>query len=313
MSSARGVMIPAPARLAFGAVQAVSPPLAARLAERWFFTPPRRRVSSDVEALLRSGRRFALRSDGRTVAGWEWGAGPVVYLVHGWGSRGGRLGGFVRPLIEAGHRVVTFDAPGHGASGRGLSSAPEFARALRAVADLHGPAHAVIGHSLGASASIMAAGWGLEAYRFGLLAPTVNPGAYAQAFARALGARAGVIARMRANVERRLRFDWSELDVCAVTPRLTARALIIHDRDDSTVPFADGEAIAASWPGARLLPTTGLGHYGVVRDPGVVAEVMRFVTGEVSGVADSVLRLHTERREGPPQHRGDPSLLHAWG
>lgn len=85
---------------------------------------------------------------------------------------------------------------------------------------------------------------------------------------------------MRANVERRLRFDWSELDVCAVTPRLTARALIIHDHGDSTVPFADGEAIAASWPGARLLATMGLGHYGVVRDPGVVAEVMRFVTGE---------------------------------
>lgn len=97
MSSVRGVVIPAPARLAFGAVQAVSRPLAARLAERWFFTPPRRPVSSDVEALLRSGRSFTLRSDGRTVAGWEWGTGPVVYLVHGWGSRGGRLGSAPAP------------------------------------------------------------------------------------------------------------------------------------------------------------------------------------------------------------------------
>ena len=285
MSSPRGVVIPLPARVAFGAIQSVSRPFAARLAERWFFTPPRSRVPREMEALLHSARRFSLRVDGRDVVGWEWGeGGPLVYLVHGWGSRGGRMGAFTRPLLESGHRVVTFDAPGHGASAPGMSSAPEFARALRAIAARHGPARAVIAHSLGGSATVLAAGWGLEAERFALIAPAVDPGAFAGAFARALGARPDVMAMVRTNSERRLRFSWSELDVCGVVPRLERPALIIHDRDDEVVPFADGAAIAASWPASRLLPTAGLGHRGVVRDPVVVAEVVRFVTDSENGI-----------------------------
>lgn len=276
--SVRGIVIPAPARRAFGALQALSPPLAAKVAERWFFTPPNNGAPAEVEAFLRSGRRFVFKADGRAVTGWAWGSGPAVYLAHGWGSRGGHLGAFAGPLIESGYSVVTFDAPGHGASGRGLSSMPEFARALRAVADHRGPARAVIAHSLGGSAAALAAAWGLEAERFVLLAPSADPAAFASRFAVALGARPDVMARARANSEQRLRFSWSELDVCSVAPRMTVPALVVHDRGDDVVPFAEGASIAASWPGARLLPTNGLGHRGVVRDPGVVAEVVRFVT-----------------------------------
>jgi pimeloyl-ACP methyl ester carboxylesterase len=277
MSSSRGIVIPSGARLAFRAVQSVSRPLAARLVERWFFTPPRKRLPDEVKSLLGDARRFTLTVEGRRVVGWTWGDGPTVYLVHGWGSAGGRLSAFVTPLVEAGHRVVTWDAPGHGESGRGRSSAPEFARALRAVTERHGPAHAVVAHSLGGSATLLASRWGFEAGRYALLAPAVDPGVWAFAFADALGAHPSVMERARIRTEQRLRFDWSELDVRAVTPRLTAPAIVVHDRGDATVPFDDGAAIAASWPDARLVETTGLGHHGVVRDPAVVDQVVRFV------------------------------------
>ena len=278
MSSSRGIVVPGGARLAFRAVQAVSHPLAARLVERWFFTPARRRLPDEAKARLRNGRRFTLTMEGRRVVGWTWGEGPTVYLVHGWGSAGGRLATFVDPLVESGHRVVTYDAPGHGESGRGRSSAPEFARALRAVAERHGPAHAVIAHSLGGSATLLASRWGFGARRYVLLAPAVDPGVFAYAFADALGAHPAVMERARARTEQRLRFEWSDLDVRAITPRLAAPAIVVHDRGDATVPFEDGEAIAASWPDARLVETTGLGHHGVVRDPATVDQVVRFVT-----------------------------------
>lgn len=277
MASTRGLAIPTPVRKAFGAVQAVSRPAAARLAERWFFTPPRGGTSGEVKALLRSGRRFTLRADGRALVGWEWGSGRVVYLVHGWGSRGGKMGTFVGPLLEAGYRVVTFDAPGHGESGRGLSSMPEFARALLAVAERHGPARAVVAHSLGGAAAALAARWGFAAERFALLAPAADPVGFADAFAAALGASPDVMARARASSERRLRFSWTELDVCTVAARMAAPVLVVHDHDDGVVPFAEGAAIATSWPGARLLPTSGLGHSGVLRDRAVVGAVVRFL------------------------------------
>jgi pimeloyl-ACP methyl ester carboxylesterase len=296
MSISRGVAIPAPARRAFAAVQAVSPALASRLAERWFFTPPQQGLPGPAEALLQTGRRFRLVSDGRPVVTWSLGreAGPTVYLVHGWGGRGGRLGGFAEPLVEAGYHVVTFDAPGHGDSGRGLSSMPEFARALRVVVERHGPAHAIIAHSLGASATALAAGWGLEAKRYALLAPAADPTAFADAFASALGARPDVMARARASSERRLRFSWDELDVRAVAARMTASAFIVHDHTDDVVPFAEGAAIAAAWPKARMLATTGLGHRGVVRDAQVVNEVVQFVTDAAALPPSAGARLEHE-------------------
>ncbi len=282
MPGPRGLAIPALARVGFGALQAAAPSLAARLAEMWFFTPPRARLTSEIAAWLRTGRRFTLRVDGRAVVGWAWGSGPAVYLLHGWGSRGGWLRPFAEPLIEAGYKVVTFDAPGHGASGRGLSSVPEFARALRAATERHGPAQAVIAHSLGGSAAALAAQWGLVAQRIVLLAPSANPAVLGELFATAVGLRPDVITRLRANSERRLRFRWEELDVCAAAAHVSIPLLVVHDRDDHVMPFAEGAAIAASWTGARLHRTSGLGHRGVLRDPGVVAEVLRFVADDDS-------------------------------
>jgi predicted alpha/beta hydrolase family esterase len=277
MSSTRGLVISAPARRVFGAVQGVSPSFAARLAERWFFTPPRRSLTTEGLAFLRSGRRFTLLAGQRSVVGWTWGAGPTVYLMHGWGGRAASWYTFARSLIEIGHSVVTFDAPGHGESGRGRTSMPEFARALLAVAQRFGPARAVIAHSFGAGAVVLAARWGLKMDRVALLAPVADPSTFADAFAAALEASPDVMARLRAISERRLRMRWTEVNVCAAAPHMSAPLLVVHDWSDDVVPFSEGAAIAAAWPSARLFSTSGLGHRGVMRDPRVVAEVTQFV------------------------------------
>ncbi|OLC78885.1 MAG: hypothetical protein AUH78_01830 [Gemmatimonadetes bacterium 13_1_40CM_4_69_8] len=279
------------------ATQVVAPGLAARLAERLFFTPPRTRASGALRAFLAGGRRFGLRVEGRRVVGWRWGqeGGPVVYLVHGWGGRGGRLGALVHPLRNAGYAVVTFDAPGHGASGLGMSSIPEFARALTAVVALHGPAHAVIAHSLGAAGTALAVSWGLAARRLVFLAPPMDPAAWLTPFARALALRQEVVAQMQARSERRLRFRWADLDVREMARAMTVSLLVVHDQGDETVPWRDGAAIAAAWPGARLVTTQGLGHRGVVRVPDVVGEVVAFVAADGAPLPlDASARLESE-------------------
>ncbi len=91
----------------------------------------------------------------------SWGSGPTVVLVHGWGSRASRLGALAVALVEAGFRVVAFDAPAHGESTGRFASLPEFARALVDVAEAAGPIHGLVGHSLGGAAVAMAMrqGW----------------------------------------------------------------------------------------------------------------------------------------------------------
>ncbi len=279
-------------RVVLGMLQAVSPRAAAWLAERLFFTPRRTTASTATRAFLASGRRFTVGVDGRPVVGWRWGRddAPVVYLVHGWASRGSRLAAFVQPLRTAGYAVVTFDAPGHGLSGRGMSSMPEFARTLAAVVARAGrsrPAHAVIAHSFGCASTALALSWGLEADRLVFLAPAADPPTWVAPFATALALRPDVVERMRVRSERRIRNRWADMNVCDIARALGRRPalLVVHDEGDETVRWQDGAAIAAAWPGSRLVTTQGLGHRGVTTDAAVVRQGVEFVTGEAHGLA----------------------------
>ena len=267
-------------RIAVRALQAGAPPLAVRLAERLFFTPPRKAISRDLEALLDTGTRFEVRAESRRIVGWRWGVGgrPLVALVHGWGSRGGRLGAYIEPLVQRGYAVVTWDGPGHGFSDGRMSSMPEFARAFAAVREHVGPIDAIIGHSLGASATVLALRDGLTARALVFLAPAADPAGFTVAFARSLGFSPATIDGMKRRSERRLRFRWDTLNIAALARQQRGRLLVFHDRGDDTIPWAEGAAIAAAWPGAELVSTTGLGHRDIVRDPAVLRRAIEFVT-----------------------------------
>jgi pimeloyl-ACP methyl ester carboxylesterase len=258
-------------------LQFVSPAQAARVAELLFFTPPRTQLTPEQRQMIERARPFTVRADGLRIAAWTWGDGPVVYLVHGWGSRGARLSAFVPALLAAGYQVVTHDAPGHGASDGRMSSMPQFARTLMAVVDTVGPAVGMITHSMGGSATTLAMHWGLHVPRVAFIAPAADPPAWVGQFALAMGLREDTVARMKARSERRLGLSWESLHVPTMAREMEVPLLIVHDRDDDVVPVADGEAIAQAWPGARLVRTEGLGHKLIVRTPAVVSEAVDFV------------------------------------
>jgi pimeloyl-ACP methyl ester carboxylesterase len=257
----------------------VAPPLAAALAERMFFMPPRPRRSRG-DSMLRRGRRFRLRVDGRDIAAWKWGRGPAVVLLHGWGGHSGQLTSFVPPLLSQGLSAVALDAPGHGQSSRGLSSAVQFARALHALVETTGPVQGLVAHSLGGCAAALAVRDGLPVARVVLIAAPVNPPAWVEPFAVRFGITPEVVDRMKRRSERRIGFLWDDLQVPVLVAGLRQPLLVIHDRHDAEVPLSDGAKIAAAWPGARLVETAGLGHNRVLRDPEVIAQVVDFVAAE---------------------------------
>jgi pimeloyl-ACP methyl ester carboxylesterase len=268
-----------PVRTAFAILARAAPGLAAAWALDLFFTPHRRRGSRRIRALLSDARRFDVKVDGRRVAAWSWGDGPGVYLVHGWAGVGGQLGAFVPALVAGGFRVVTFDAPGHGASAGRRSSIVHFARALHALFEKEGKAHAAIAHSLGAAAVVRALAQGLELERAVFVGPTGGPRDWSERFRRHLGVPPHVMASMRERSERWLGASWEEFDTPALARSQSAPLLIFHDRDDAEVPWSDGAAIANVWPGARLVTTAGLGHRRILRDEQVVRQAVAFLKG----------------------------------
>lgn len=280
---------PPPIRATFWLLDRLAPAVSARWAERIWFTLPRPRPWRGQPTP--AGEPFHLLLDGHEVRGERWGSGPTVYLLHGWAGHRRQFGAFVAPLVAAGHRVVAIDAPSHGESAPGAygprsSSIPEFAAALTAVVASHGPAHAVVAHSMGATSAAVALCDGLSAGRLVMLAPMATPLTYVRMFARVLNFGDRTFARLVTRVERRVhapmrQFDVPELGRAVAMPP----TLIVHDRDDASTPVADGQAIAAAWPTARLRVTSGLGHTRLLRDPDVISTVVDFVAADRPAVS----------------------------
>lgn len=267
------------ARSVLRALERLSPQVAARVAEALFVRTVRARQRPDEVRWLLEARRESLAVHGRRIVVYEWGppTAPLVLCCHGWWSHAGRFVAIAQPILAAGQRVAAFDAPGHGASSGWRASMPEFARTLRAVADHVGTPHAIVGHSLGGAATIYALFQGLSADRAVVVAAPANLAVWADRFRDALDLSPQVDTRMRARLSERLNFAWSELELTRLVGQLDQPGLVIHDRDDGDVPVTEGRLLAAHWPGAELVETSGLGHRKILRDPEVIARVAEFV------------------------------------
>jgi pimeloyl-ACP methyl ester carboxylesterase len=210
--------------------------------------------------------------------------GPLVYLLHGWGGWRGQLAPIGRRLAASGYRVVLIDAPNHGDSGPGAlgprhSLLPDFSLTLAAVIRELGPAYAVVGHSLGAACSALVLIDGVPAEKAAFIASPTDPVAFTRFLAGMLGFGERIRARMVRLGERRTGI---ELASFILPTRLTGRAdlpraLVVHDADDPAVPIASSRTLAAAWPDARFVETTGLGHNKILRDEAVIAAVVEFI------------------------------------
>jgi pimeloyl-ACP methyl ester carboxylesterase len=145
------------------------------------------------------------------------------------------------------------------------------------VAEALGGVHAVVAHSMGAAATAAALREGLELARVVLLAPADDPRKAVAFFAQRLQLTQEVLARMTARVEQRVGRTFADYDVRGFAPLLKVPALVFHDVEDTEVDFSSGEAIARAWPGARLVPTEGLGHNRILYTPAVVQQAVAFV------------------------------------
>jgi pimeloyl-ACP methyl ester carboxylesterase len=290
-------------RLTKAALQAayiLSEDLGAGLAERLFTSPRRHQRPERERAVLAGGWPFSidvvLRSprrlgEHRRVAAWRWGHGPAVLLVHGWEGRGSQLGAFVEPLVRAGLSVVAFDAPGHGDSPGGRLYLTDLADSVIDVARAVGPLHAIVAHSFGAAAVLLAHQRGaVDAARNVMIAPNVLIDDAVARFARAVA----LDDRDRASLEQQLAshngVSPRALELDRLVGERDGALLIVHDRDDREVPVGHGERLAASWRAAALHLTTGLGHRRILRDDDVIAEVVAFVSHGVSPPVSELVR-----------------------
>ncbi len=267
-------------RRMFAVLQAISPRLAARLAFVLFLTPVRRKLDAVDAPWLATARQHRQVADGE-FAVHEWGTGPrTVVILHGWGSHAARFAPLAQSLVAQGWRVLAIDAPGHGSSPGRRSSLPQFIRALDQVVQALGPVQALIGHSLGALAAVNWLGQpsapGRAAIRHLVLVsgPTGVPYLIGN-FASMLNLNAATARHLLVRFTDRFHQQPESWSATALAARIQVPVLLIHDRDDDVIPFAQSEQLLAVLPHARMLATQGLGHSGMLRDTATIAEICK--------------------------------------
>ena len=269
-------------RRAFYLLCSVAPGLMSRLLMEQFLTPQRRGTSPREQAFRESAQVLSIPHNGSELAGYAWGEGPTVLLVHGWEGRASNLRPFVAPLVQRGFRVVAFDLPGHGASPGTQTDLVDAGRAIRAAIAQVGPVQGVVAHSFGAAATMLLLGWQPEVWAGRVVlvgAPAELRGMVAQ-WVRARHLPERVIDKMQQVLAARVGEPMEIFSLPTVAASMRLPGLVVHDRQDPVAPFAGAEEVARRWRGARLLATDGLGHRSPLRSPKVIQEVAAFLARE---------------------------------
>lgn len=287
-------LVQSTAALAVRAVGAVSPHAGGALALPLFAHVARPRpVHPDDRPTMERARRSSVSIPGLTGRGvsvdlYEWGAGSeTVVLAHGWNGRASQFATLVRELVAEGFRVVAFDAPAHGGTSARATYLIDWTDVLFALAHRHGGLRAVVGHSFGGLAALVAASQGLDVTRVVTIAAPADADLLLTQFQSMLGYDDRTAAALRDRFARR--YFPGEADPFARLSPLrqpgqhSVPLLAVHDERDRIVPFGELARIAAVHPDARIVATRGFGHNRVLVADAVLDAVVAFVTETLQG------------------------------
>lgn len=246
-----------------------------------------RPVHPDDRPTMERARRSRIRVTGLDRRGvdltvYEWGRGTnVVLLAHGWNGRASQFATLVRELVSEGWRVVAFDAPGHGGTpGRGTYLV-DWTDALAGLQRRYGRVHAMIGHSFGGLAALLAAADGVQVDRVVTIAAPGDADLLLSQFRAMLGYDGATAAALRERFA--ARYFPGEADPFARLSPLrrtlppSVPLLAVHDDADRVVPVGELLRIVAAHPAARVVRTTGFGHNRVLGADPVLDAIVDFL------------------------------------
>ncbi len=229
-------------------------------------TAPREPITQSLtqQALIGDDIRIPTQG-GRMLDGWLLPGTPghgVVVITHGWGANRELMLPLARPLQSAGFTVILFDARNHGSSDSDtFSSMPRFAEDLDATlawlktqpALIHEQI-ALIGHSVGAAATLLAASRRTDIAAVISLAAFAHPDGMMRRWLAEKGLPFFPLGWYVLNYVQWVigaRFD-------SIAPINTIQSircpiLLMHGSEDTTVPPDDAQALFDNRPHAQVI------------------------------------------------------------
>lgn len=247
-----------------------------------FFKPISYALTPLERQFLENGTSFHIHVRDKDIRCWKWGRGPGILFVHGWNGRGVNFACFFKPFIDAGYSIITYDSPAHGESDGQVTNYFELSDTVRSFFD---PSQGfnvqgIIAYSIGASAAINCISKDNLSVDAVLIAPALKLKEILFNSFNHHGVPEIVYQSLVAEMERYYGYDVHQDNPDVLVKTILTKMLIVHDKDDRTIPYTDSKILSEKTDNIFLHTTEGLGHKRILRDNAVVDVITSYIFNE---------------------------------
>ncbi|WP_169545433.1 alpha/beta fold hydrolase [Sneathiella aquimaris] len=198
----------------------------------------------------------------KQIRAWEWGTGPIVVLIHGWGGQASQMAPHAMEIAKRGFRCIIFDVTGHGRSSKNYTQWDYFIRDITDLSNsLNEEIYAYIGHSAGGMTMMAAHHHGrIQAKKLICVCAPSFPFPPIEGVRRKLNPRASVMSLYKAHISKQFEIPWNQLETSEFYTNPTSKMLLIYDKKDKFVPHTEGDKIHTLHPNSSLVKTEEYGH-----------------------------------------------------
>ena len=244
-----------------------------------FFKPKSYAPTPLEQQFLENGTSFHIQVHDKDIRCWKWGQGPGILFVHGWNGRGINFAYFFKSFIDAGYSVITYDAPAHGESEGQVTNYFELSDTVRSFLD---PSYGfniqgIIAYSIGASAAINCMSKDKPSVDAVFIAPALKLKEILFNAFNYHGVPEFVYQSLVADMEGHYGYDVHQDNPDVLAKTISTKMLIVHDKDDRTIPYTDSKILSEKTDNVFLYTTEGLGHKRILRDNAVVDVITSYI------------------------------------
>ncbi|WP_109683274.1 alpha/beta hydrolase [Xanthomarina spongicola] len=236
--------------------------IAGRIALFLFTKPFKGKPNEKQSDFLDTAFREELKLDNTPIMTYRWlGKKQTILLAHGWESNSARWQDLITNLKKRDYGVVALDAPAHGRSGSNRFNAIIYSEFIKVASERFEP-NIIIGHSVGG----MASAYFQFKYQKEYIQKMILLGAPSEfkdvleRYSNMLGYNKRVRKQINQIIQERFGNAPEEYSTAKCFEQIIAKGLIIHDKEDTIIPYNDAIQIQAKYKNSVLITTEGFGH-----------------------------------------------------
>jgi esterase/lipase len=258
-------------------MEKISLSLTSTLALKLFLTPIRFKETDKQRAIRIQAEEIPLSTRGKKVMAYKWGSGDnKVLLAHGWSGRASQFWKFIEQLSKSDFTVYALDCPAHGQSEGRSTDLIEYAEAIVQLQQLAGGVH-FVGHSFGGIAGVFSITLGAKFKSYTSIGSPTFAQFVLEEFCNRIKVSSVVGESLAKKIKKRYGKPLDEASISTMLKEMTPFPyLMIHDIDDTEVPFRHAQKCYEMNAWVQLLKTEGLGHFKILKSSKIIKATVDF-------------------------------------